>query len=112
MKLRSAITLEEFRDLLDPEKLDWDIVAGPWRDRFGERFSVAAFERIFDGQEAFLRDFADWAGLALKPGLDLGKPVQVNKSFSDRQLEIALMMIPKIREDERDLLRRFLMKLT
>ncbi len=111
MKLRDSTDFATFEAALRRDVLDWNIVATSWRELFGDRFEMCAFETIRSGQGPFLSEFARWAKLRVLDEKQLNEAPPANQSFNARQIEIAKCIAPLITPEERPMVRRLIGKL-
>lgn len=110
MKLCRAETEEAFRARLHYDSFDWDKVAAPWTEIFGDAFSRNEFESLARDPQGYASDFSQWCGLQWDKDAK-GFDKQVNQSLSPRQIDIALKVMESLRPEETDLLRRFILKI-
>lgn len=111
MKLRDDTSWEDFEASVRQTALDWNAVAAPWARCFGDRFDVRPFEDIRNGQGQYLLDFAKWAHVTVKDPRLLDQAQPENQSFHARQIQLARLIAPHVKVEERPFLRQFLKKI-
>lgn len=107
-KLRSPDQLDDFLARIERKSYDWDAICSPWRQLFSDQFCTDTYESLRTDKEEFVAQFLAWAGLKPLKWPMAFQEKRPNQGLSDYQIQLAISVLGKLKEEDKTAFRRFL----